>query len=1090
MNIDSVITSGTNTGEISVDNKTTNYDLLTDKSFKLTVQDNEVKSYSVSLTDAADNTSTFDVIIDKQPAEGVFSSNGVIIDNNGYTNKPFTFSWTKAGTTCTCTKDNGASKAYNGEEITGDGFYTFVLTDSVGTTSEYRITIDTVVPTGQLYADNKEVDDGIVTNMDIYFTWDGNDECLLNGESYKKNTIIDQEGVYTFVLSDKAGNKTSYTAEIDRTAPNGNEEALKASARYSVSKWYEVDFKGKKECFKDYATALSRASDLEFNDVVQTLELDDVSKFTETNMVASNDNDENHDDEVRTGTYWQYKSIANPNIKLYYFDKVLLRQALNHYAKSYVSGPHYLDGNNTPEDANISDPYWIMDGVQAPNGNDYVLQNFESDTAYAIKRGTETKVSLEYGKTLGEQLTESGVYDITETDKAGNSCTYTIIIDHDKPSIQVHMETYGITPVDMTIGESTLASSNIYYLKNFSIQQIIDADPWAVVAVTKNGDTNYYTKEDTLPVLTEGGKYSIRVYDRVGNSIAFTVYISDKEENIIFTNNSDDTSMTVDINLTESNQTITSLEIFRNGQKLSGVSANQLNYEFSKDGNYKVILKDNFGRTIEKEYYFHKALPVGYLSGVENNGKTASNVGFDYDPSKYNLEIYKNGQKISSDTTGHIDITAENQTSGDYEFVLINNTDDENRQVYKFTIDTIAPNVELEGVKDGETTNGSVMVRWNDVDVVKSTVSVDGMTPIDMDSGSTFSNEGFYVIEVVDDMGNTTTLTFTIDKTVEYEVKTTDGKRIGGDATTSDDVIISTNEEATITVIKDGQLYDYTFGDKLTEEGSYLITVQDVFGNKTSFTIVIDKSVSFDMTVADGGISNDPVTINPGEKVTITMTKDGDVYNYIPGTEITEEGFYKAVITDAYGNSKEVTFQIASNSPKTALDYELGDDVTITSITHDGEPMAHEGNHLTFESDGTYVICYEQDGKEYSFTLTLDTTAPKATLSGVQDGGKVDGKVTITDMTEEGEIHVYKDGEEISYQLGQELSDYGKYQVVLKDKLGNTRTYSFTLAYQMNGWGIALICIGVVTAIGLTIFIIKKKKKPFTVVSNGDDEEE
>jgi hypothetical protein len=253
---------------------------------------------------------------------------------------------------------------------------------------------------------------------------------------------------------------------------------------------------------------------------------------------------------------------------------------------------------------------------------------------------------------------------------------------------------------------------------------------------------------------------------------------------------------------------------------------------------------------------------------------------------------------------------------------------------------------------------------------------------------------------------------------------------------------------------------------------------------------VIDKSVSFDMTVADGGISNDPVTINPGEKVTITMTKDGDVYNYIPGTEITEEGFYKAVITDAYGNSKEVTFQIASNSPKTALDYELGDDVTITSITHDGEPMAHEGNHLTFESDGTYVICYEQDGKEYSFTLTLDTTAPKATLSGVQDGGKVDGKVTITDMTEEGEIHVYKDGEEISYQLGQELSDYGKYQVVLKDKLGNTRTYSFTLAYQMNGWGIALICIGVVTAIGLTIFIIKKKKKPFTVVSNGDDEEE
>ena len=82
-------------------------------------------------------------------------------------------------------------------------------------------------------------------------------------------------------------------------------------------------------------------------------------------------------------------------------------------------------------------------------------------------------------------------------------------------------------------------------------------------------------------------------------------------------------------------------------------------------------------------------------------------------------------------------------------------------------------------------------------------------------------------------------------------------------------------------------------------------------------------------------------------------------------------------------------------------------------------------------------------------------------------------------MTEEGIVTVYKDGEVIDYKLGDEIKDYGSYKVVVKDILGNTRTYSFTLDLQMNAWAIALITVGVITSVGVVAFIVMKRKKVF-----------
>ena len=119
------------------------------------------------------------------------------------------------------------------------------------------------------------------------------------------------------------------------------------------------------------------------------------------------------------------------------------------------------------------------------------------------------------------------------------------------------------------------------------------------------------------------------------------------------------------------------------------------------------------------------------------------------------------------------------------------------------------------------------------------------------------------------------------------------------------------------------------------------------------------------------------------------------------------------------------------------------------------------------------------DGEEYSFELSLDTIAPEITLNGIEDGEAGNVTVTITDMTEDGTVKVYKDGVEIEYNLGDELKDYGEYVVEVTDELGNTRSYSFTLEYQMNGWAIALIIIGLLAIAGIVVLICLKKKRVF-----------
>ena len=153
-------------------------------------------------------------------------------------------------------------------------------------------------------------------------------------------------------------------------------------------------------------------------------------------------------------------------------------------------------------------------------------------------------------------------------------------------------------------------------------------------------------------------------------------------------------------------------------------------------------------------------------------------------------------------------------------------------------------------------------------------------------------------------------------------------------------------------------------------------------------------------------------------------------------------------------------------------------------------------NYGTLElfADGKYEVGVIVGGKTYNFTVMVDKTAPMLTLNGVENGGGTKESVTLSDLSEKAMMKVYLNDTEITYELGQELTELGKYRVVLTDEAGNTTTYEFEILFKMNGGAIALIVIGVAVVLGVGIAIILgkratyKKQKEMNMDEDGEDE--
>lgn len=124
---------------------------------------------------------------------------------DGYYNRPVKITFNEGDATL-----NG--KPFNsGTEVSDEGTYTLVVTDEAGNSTEVNFTIDKKVPQITGVADK-----GIYNHFVTIFFDKGT--ATLNGKAFKSGTVR-AEGVYTLVVTDKAGNKTIVHFTIDVTPP-------------------------------------------------------------------------------------------------------------------------------------------------------------------------------------------------------------------------------------------------------------------------------------------------------------------------------------------------------------------------------------------------------------------------------------------------------------------------------------------------------------------------------------------------------------------------------------------------------------------------------------------------------------------------------------------------------------------------------------------------------------------------------------------------------------------------------------------------------------------------------------------------------
>ena len=380
---------------------------------------------------------------------------------------------------------------------------------------------------------------------------------------------------------------------------------------------------------------------------------------------------------------------------------------------------------------------------------------------------------------------------------------------------------------------------------------------------------------------------------------------------------------------------------------------------------------------------------------------------------------------------------------------------------------------------------------------------------------------------VTDEAGNETKTSFTIDKTVGFDVNINDGGL-------ANSVTIYEKENLEFVVTKNGTPIEYKDGTAITEPAEYTATLTDDIGNKAefsftivepvvtkfthnfdelagfekvlvngnearlnygtleltadgkytvdvvangethSFSVTVDTKVDYSANVHDKGFANS-VKISANENVNVTVTKNGEAFKYELGKDITEPATYAVQLTDALGNKAVFSFTIVEpivGKFEEEIDLIAG----FEKVLVNGNETTIEKGTLALTESGAYEVSIVAYGKTHKFTVTVDATAPTLVLNGVENGGATTDAVTLTDASEEAEVVVTLNGEQIEYTVGDELTELGEYKVTVTDACGNSTEYGFTIEKGANIALIVILIILGVAAIGTGVFFYFKKK--------------
>lgn len=914
------------------------------------------------------------------------------------------------------------------------------------------------------------------------YTYNGKTQTLTSG------TWLSQEGDYIVTVKDAAGNTTTRKFTIDKSAPSYNLGRLESDKSYKISKWYLANIpSGYKEygsySFAEYNMALDLAKNAEYNNLVTSYTLSNVDDFVYTNLLATGE-------QVKVGDYWYYKSRENPNLYVYYFNAQALDEVVEYYAKDFVSSEQInrINTTFTPNNyGNTIDDSVINNFITSNGIKGYIVNNFtfkftnDNDT-YKIycdykEDNIEEWKELQYNIPFISQVNSHGLYKIKEIDFVGHETTYYVYLDLNAPLLDIEAKLYGKNKtITQTISQADIPANNelVFYYESFKITNVVEDDKWWTLEVKNpEGKTTRYTYLDELPNFDNmgSGEFTITIADRVNIPFTFKVYLLGKAPEVKFETINANTQLRITINTGESYNSLTDLKIYRNGTCLNSengydekpdddtneliyISPNTLKYTFNNGGIYVVEITDNFGRTLSYEFKFEKDLPTGILVGVTHNGKTKDEVKFIYDSDKYFVVVNKDNSSFEAPATTDKNLTTLVFTPVEeseivYSIKLVDKTDIENYNNYQFTIKTIKPILHLFGVEPNGKTGGSVYATWDLCEEqYTATYTLDGKTQ-DYRKGQVLTIEGIYTITLQDEIFNQTQATFEIDKTIEFIIADTNGNiyEIEDIRHINFDVRLIEKEPLSVALFKDDVEMDYEFGLMITEEGEYLVKLEDEYTNTLYFTFTIDKTppTATLYGVEEFGKTNGSAWVISNESNLscwyVRNVSFKDVYKL--GTEITINGKYVVYVVDLAKNF--ITFEFE-------IDKEVSYDINVYrgGISNgDVRLIAYENLKIVMYKDGKpFDYSFEQilkDEGEYSYTITDELGNRTSSFFNIITKRKQ--KLNHILQEDISVTSVLKDDENYEYQVLDNnlyLYDEGHYLVSILDGRTN-KEYSFKI---------------------------------------------
>ena len=1020
-------------------------------------------TYTFYAKDKSGNSSAYYTItLDKTKPAGTLYAGTNTVKSGTYTNASyikFVPTDNVSGVSATYVKKPGSASYVSytsGTQLTAVGSYSFYTRDRSGNQSDtYTITIDRSIPAAQLYADGKPVSNGSYTNAGhIKFT---SADTNLNGiyvkqpdsvtfTAYTSGTEFYKPGKYMFYAEDSAGLSTGeYTIVIDRT--------------------------NKPLTFNNVTDGTTGG------DVTITWTDGDADVFAPVESVTVNGVSYAKGAVIHTIDTGEYHVICTDA------------------AGNVWTGDFKATTVNVPTQT-LQQEYWE---ATDKDGNAYSFENYDNAFAFACEREKGYVRTGEWNNAAWD----TGIpMDEKDAANAVNG-TYFIYKKSGDPNTEVAYFTE--ERLNEVIAEYAAVGIESYYYWEKEISPIGEGQNLYRYSDTKTILANSITFNEGVLYTVDGelvsglvydteGVHKLVVSDAYGNECVYTLIVvrdvptleyalGEGGKNVVTFDREYRLKDVVTVSMYDEFDEMAMFCVYDDNGNLLSILKRDETYLLNESGKYVVQAVNRAGKS--QEFVLYLSLDDPKIEGTENTEDKTFEIDVTDSADKYaglqTLVIEKstdggNTWEILSADDYSKAVSVENlsyrfRTSGIYRVTLT----DEFRTgidavIAQFAYVQPAPDGVLAGVENGGYTNTDVTFTWTDEAIV--TIKKDGEI-IEYVSGKKLTENGAYEITFENFDGYKAIYTFIIDKTApELNVEGVEN----GSATNTDVTVAVPESGLTVRLYKDGELIGgYESGTLITEEGSYRITATDVAGNVAEVSFTIDKTVDFTADIYDNAIVNS-MTFTADENLTVSITKDGEAVAYTFGDTLSAAGSYTATLTDELGNSK--TFNFIITEPLVQKFFHNFDAVSgLDKVSVNGEETRLNYGDLMLDKSGVYEIAVTVNGKDYTFTVKVDATAPALTLTGVENSGSTKGGVILSDPTEKATVEVYRDGEKVEYELGDELTEVGQYRVVLTDELGNSTEYAFEILYSVNGGAIALLVIAVLVVIGVVVTAVIMRKK-------------